>query len=113
MGHYTEDELILYYYGDGRRRGEVERHLDTCGSCAAQYRAIADTLQLASALEVPERGDAYPLEVWQRIRARLPEQEASWWTGWFAWKPLTTAAVTATLIVAAFVAGRLWPSSSP
>ena len=113
MSHYTEDDLILYHYGEGRRRGEVERHLETCESCAAQYHSIAHTLQLVSAFDVPERGETYPLEVWQRIRARLPEQEAPWWTLWLAWRPLSTAAATAALIVAAFVAGRMWPSSAP
>src|SRR5207245_11087688 len=39
--HYTEDDLTLYYYGEGRRRADVERHLDGCAACAALYREIA------------------------------------------------------------------------
>src|SRR5439155_4530542 len=78
--HYTEDDLTLYYYGEGRRRAKVERHLDGCPACAALYREIAGTLALIAAPEVPERGDQYGLEVWQRIRHKLPEQDAPWWT---------------------------------
>ena len=25
--HWTEDDLILYFYGEGRRRVEIEQHL--------------------------------------------------------------------------------------
>jgi hypothetical protein len=113
MGHYSEDDLILYYYGEGRRREEIERHLDACETCAAQYRSIADSLALMSAVDVPARADAYSLEVWQRIRSRLPEQDPPWWTMWFTWKPLSMAAAAAVLIAAAFVAGRMWPAATP
>jgi len=107
--HYSEDDLTLYHYGDLRRRADVERHLDACASCAALYREIAGTLAMIAAPEVPERGDQYGLEVWQRIRHRLPEQEAPWWAGLFRMDRLSLAAAAALLVVAAFVAGRVWP----
>ena len=80
--HYTEDDLILYYYGEHRRRVGVEQHLADCGSCRALYQDIAASLALVADPEVPERGDQYGLEVWQRIRHQLPEQEAPWWAVW-------------------------------
>ena len=110
MAHYSDDDLILYYYGEGKRREVVEQHLHGCEACAATYRAIADTLQLIAAPDAPERGDAYPLEVWQRIRARLPEQDAPWWTLRFAWTPQALAAAAVVLMAVAFLAGRLWPA---
>jgi len=115
--HYTEDDLTLYYYGEGRRRADVERHLGGCAACAALYREITGTLALIAAPEVPERGDQYGLEVWQRIRHKLPEQDASsWQTLWatlFRADRLVFAAAAAMLILVAFVAGRVWPRSSP
>ena len=112
MKHYNEDDLTLYYYGEGRRRADIERHLDACGSCAALYREIAGTLAMIAAPEVPERGDQYGLEVWQRIRHTLPERNASSWrTLWTALSHgdrLGFAAAAALLLVAAFVGGRLW-----
>jgi len=110
--HYSEDDLTLYYYGEGRRRAEIERHLDACGPCASLYREIAGTLAMIAAPEVPERGDQYGLEVWQRIRHKLPEQDASsWrtlWTTLSRGDRLGLAAAAALLLVAAFVCGRAW-----
>ena len=112
MPHYSEDDLILYYYGEGRRRADIERHLGACSSCAAAYRQIAGTLSLVTAPEVPERDERYGLEVWQRIRHQLPEQETAWWPAWLRWDRLAVAGAAAALcaiVIAAFVAGRLWP----
>jgi hypothetical protein len=111
--HFTEDELTLHYYGEGRRRGRIARHLDECATCAAVYREIADTLALVATPETPERGGQYGLEVWQRIRHQLPEQEPP---GWMTWSWLRTgrlafAGAAAALVVAAFVAGRMWPGT--
>src|SRR5262245_3243977 len=107
--HYTDDDLILYYYGEGRRRAAIDRHLAACASCAETYRTIAGTLSMIGEPDVPERGDHYGLEVWQRIRHQLPEREPSWRATWLRWDRLSLAAAAAVLIVAAFVAGRIWP----
>jgi len=113
--HYAEEDLILYYYGEGRSRdrANIERHLESCGDCSATYKALADTLRLIVGTEVPERGEAYPMEVWQRIRGRLPEQQVAWWQRWFEWRLAATAAAIAGLVVAAFIAGRLSPLLAP
>ena len=110
--HFTDDDLTLYYYGEGRRRAGIERHLETCAGCAATYREIAGTLAMLAAPEVPERGEQYGLEVWQRIRHKLPEQETSAWAtlaGVFRPERLVFAAAAAMLVLGAFVAGRVWP----
>jgi len=113
MTHYSEDDLTLYYYGEGRGRAAIERHLDACAACRSLYREIAGTLAMIAAPEAPERGDQYGLEVWQRIRHQLPEQDAgpwrSLWTSLVAVDRLGLAAAAALLVVAAFVAGRVWP----
>jgi len=109
MSHYDEDDLILYYYGEGRKRADIERHLDECGACAATYREIAGTLTMVVEPPLPERGDQYGLEVWQRIRHKLPEQELPWWSLWFRGERLMVVAAAAVLVLAAFVAGRYLP----
>ncbi len=113
MKHYSEEDLILYYYEEGRRRGDVALHLDECEVCAATYRALDATLRLMATPESPERGDQYGLEVWQRIRHRLPAQDVPWWTVWFRQDRLAFAGVAAVLLVAAFVAGRSWSPEAP
>ena len=110
--HYTEDELILYYYGEHRRRDRVEQHLAGCVPCRESFQSLAAALALVSDPEVPARGDQYGLEVWQRIRHQLPEQEAPWWAVWTRPGRLALAGAAAVLVIAAFVAGRTWPGSS-
>ena len=107
--HYSEDDLTLYYYGEARRRDAIERHLEGCPACASVYRDISGTLAMIAPPEAPERGDQYGLEVWQRIRHKLPERPAPWWTAFFRRDRLVFAAAAAMLVVAAFVAGRVWP----
>jgi hypothetical protein len=111
--HYTEDDLILYYYGEHRRRVVVEQHLEACAACRAVYEDITASLALVGELETPERGGQYGLEVWQRIRHRLPEQEPSWWAIWTQPSRLAFAGAGIVLVLAAFVVGRSWPGPEP
>ena len=55
MKHYSEEDLILHYYGDGggqslpgagRRSRAIAEHVDQCADCAARYRELAGTLNL-------------------------------------------------------------------
>jgi hypothetical protein len=109
MAHYTEDELILYHYGEAPRRDRIEQHLHECGPCAAIYGDIARTLALVGDLDVPERDERYGLEMWQRIRHDLPPREVPWFMGLLAWHRFALMGASAALIVAAFVAGLYWP----
>jgi hypothetical protein len=118
--HFTEDELTLYYYGEGRRGHDIERNLESCTGCAATYREIAGTLAMIAAPEVPERGDQYGLEVWQRIRHKVPETRFSGFSGFsgfsrfsrfsrfWGFSGLGLAAAAAVLMIGAFVGGRAW-----
>jgi predicted anti-sigma-YlaC factor YlaD len=110
--HYTEEDLILHYYGERRRAArDVGQHLESCGPCRAAYQALAATLALVTPAEPPARGEQYGLEVWQRIRHQLPERENAWWmaASWFGRNHLATAAAALVLVAGAFVAGRVWP----
>lgn len=112
MTHYSEDDLILYFYGEGRGRAAIEQHLNGCAACAAAYQDLARTLLLVQAPDVPSRDDEYGRAVWHRIRHQLPERDPSW-LAWFGIHRLAIAAAAACLVLAAFVAGRLWPRPSP
>jgi hypothetical protein len=114
MTHCSDDELVLHYYGEDQAPAP---HLAGCGECAARYRELEAVLQSVYSVEAPARGDQYGLEVWTRIRHRLPEPQPAWramgrglWTQW----PVATFATAAlALIVAGFAAGRLWPDTAP
>lgn len=111
--HYSEDDLILYYYGEHRRRARVEAHLAICSPCQALLREIAASLALVPERAIPERDERYGLEVWQRIRHQLPEHEASWWSWGTSPARLALAGATLVLLLAAFAAGRFWPATPP
>jgi hypothetical protein len=106
--HYSEEDLILYYYEERPRSAGVTQHLDSCAQCAAAYRELSATLKMIATPEAPERDEQYGLEVWQRIRHQLPEQEMPWWSVWLRADRLAIAGAFAVLVVAAFVAGRWW-----
>lgn len=126
MTHCTDEDLTLYYYGEGRRRAAIERHLEVCAACAALYREIAGTLGMINAIDAPERSDQYELEVWQRIRHQLPEREEHGFARLarsarfgglldFRVSPFAAAAGLAVLLVAVLLAGRAWrqPGATP
>ena len=81
-----------------------------CTACQSEYEAIARTLTLVATPAAPERGDLYGLEVWQRIRPLLPAQDR--WSRFLRvrWSTLTMGAAVAVFAIAAFIAGRYWPT---
>jgi hypothetical protein len=109
MTHYSDDELVLFFYGEGHRPEAVQHHLDACLACAALYHDIARTMKLVTVPSEPDRGERYGLEVWQRIRPLLPIQAPSRAPAWWQWNHLVSGGAIAALLVAAFVAGRMWP----
>jgi hypothetical protein len=106
MKHYDEEDLTLYFYGEGPNLAAIEAHVAACPSCAARYRDIGATLALLTAPEPPERGDQYGLEVWQRIRHTLRDRRARFFGSWWI-----AAAAAAAVIVVAFGAGERWQQS--
>jgi hypothetical protein len=109
MTHYSEEDLILHYYGEARQRLDIDWHLDGCPECSAIYRSIAGTLQLVPVPDVPERDDSYSLEVWQRLRPRLPEPDGPSWRAWLGWNRVSMTASAIAIALVAFVVGRTWP----
>ena len=109
MKHLSDDELVLHYYGEDDRYGS---HLRACVECAMRHRALASMLEtLTSVDQPPQRGDQYGLEVWQRIRHRLPSPEP-WWRGFWTWQRAGLATAAVILVAVGFTAGRFWPAAN-
>jgi hypothetical protein len=108
--HLTESELILHFYGESGRPTATHAHLGLCPTCRSEYAAIARTLTMVATPAAPGRGDLYGLEVWQRIRPMLPAPNP--WPRFLGvrWSTVTMGAAVAVLALAAFIAGRYWPS---
>lgn len=107
MNHLSEEQLVLYYYGESAALA-VEDHLGRCESCRAAYHTLQRVLNSVDSLPVPERPADYEARVWNAVSAQLGRRRSLAWfsPAWVHWKPLAVAAAAAGLIVAAFLAGR-------
>ena len=76
MMHLGEDQLILHFYGEGRDRQAIDDHLRSCDRCGRQYAELTRVLSAVEATPVPERGAAYPAQVWQALEPRLQSRGA-------------------------------------
>src|SRR5262245_11652430 len=98
MNHLSEEQLVLYYYGESGAAG-VEEHLGSCEECRGSYHTLQRVLNSVDSLPVPERGADYEAQVWRALSTRLPRKRsfASNWSAskWFAWRPMAVAAAMA------------------
>jgi hypothetical protein len=117
MNHLSEEQLILYYYGETGEAGEAldslaaETHLETCTECRGIYASLQRVLNVVDSLPVPERGPEYGAQVWKRIEHRLPASRRSWLILPSAWRWVAISAACAGLMAAAFFAGRSYPGA--
>jgi len=113
MKHIQDDDMVLHYYGEGDDRRAVEGHLSECAACRERFDSLARDMASMGTMEMPERGDEYGASVWARIQPRLEAApDRRWWESLFpvrlTWPRLAIAGSVATLMMAAFVAGRYW-----
>ena len=112
MNHLSEEELILHYYSEETDAFAAEEHLDRCDACRAHYASLQRVLNVVDALPVPVRGEEYGGEVWRRIEGRLPSRRR-WWSLGGSWRWAGAVAAFASLVVVAFLAGRMYPKVHP
>lgn len=114
MKHLSENDLILHLMGDARAAGEISSHLAGCGPCREAFEALERTLHAVSQTHlVPDRGESYGREVWQRLERRLSSIPATAKAGFFPFRGLAFAAISVVLLAAAFLAGRFWSVTQP
>jgi hypothetical protein len=116
MTHVSEDQLVLFYYGEREGQAEVDQHLAACDECRSSYQALQRVLNSVDALPVPERPADYEAQVWNAISAKLPRKTSLSWkvlSGWFQWQRLAWAGGLAALIAVAFLAGRGVKNDTP
>ncbi len=71
MNHYTEEELILFYYKESDHGAEIEKHLAVCDPCHEVHDGIEKDLTAIGDLPFPETGPDYSRQVWEAIEPRL------------------------------------------
>jgi hypothetical protein len=120
MNHLTEEQFVLYYYGESAKgAAEIESHIGLCEQCRGSYQALQRVLNSVDSLPVPERAADYENRVWTAIEGRI--EKRSWLSRWLlsgwllsGWlRPLFAAGATAALVVAAFFAGHMWQKPAP
>src|SRR5580704_13842934 len=111
MNHLSEEELILHYYSEETDAFAAEQHLDQCDQCRAHYACLQRVLNVVDSLPVPARSEEYGSEVWRRIAGRLPSRRRRWWSLQGSWQWAGAAAAFASLVVVAFMAGRMFPTA--
>jgi hypothetical protein len=112
MNHLSEEQLTLHYYGEEEDSVATERHLGECEACRALYGSLQRALNVADSLPVPEPGAEYGERVWKRIEHRLPARRGGVRRVCdlpAPWRWAAAGAAFATLLVAAFLAGRSYP----
>ena len=107
MNHPTEEQFVLYYYGEG---AGIEDHVAQCEPCRAQYQALQRVLNSVDSFPVPERAPDYESRVWASVEKRL-EKRSRWLS--FGWRPMFAAAAMALLVIGAFMAGRGTHKAAP
>ena len=68
------------------------KHLESCGACAEELKAMRSTMALLDEWQVPEPSPYFDV----RLQARLREEMAKPQAGWLAWfrRPVLAAALT-------------------
>ena len=107
MNHLSEEQLVLFYYGESADAGGVEGHLSGCEACRSELRALQVVLNTVDGAQIPERPADYGSAVWERIESRLPARWGPAMWRWWIWAPAMGA-----LLAAAFLAGSLWQRHS-
>jgi hypothetical protein len=115
MSHVSEDELVLLHYREDAGR-DAEAHVASCQACGARLRALAETLSLATAPDVPERGDDYGAAVWARLQPQLGLPERAAESPKLVpfrrrlWPQVAAFTALAAALVFAFLLGRRFPA---
>lgn len=100
MTHLTEQDLVLFYYGEHE---SAAAHLGECEACRQQYQTLQRTLNAVDSFPAPERGPDYESQLWTRLNGQMNFKPVrNWWR-----LPRWSAALAlASLMVAAFFAGQ-------
>ena len=65
--HFTEEELVWFFYGEAENAAEIDLHLQLCRRCRAEFEALKTDMGTIASWTVPDRGPEYGQEVWRAL----------------------------------------------
>ncbi len=110
MSEATEQDLVLYYYGEADHPDEIARQLEESPALLARYEELQAMLDSIADMEIPELSPSYGATTWARLRPQLeaPRRSWSWSVPRWAW-----AGAMSMALITAFLIGRQWPAQGP
>jgi hypothetical protein len=108
MKSVTDEDLILYYYGEA---AEVGLRIEDSPELRDRFQALCKVLDSVVEPAIPELHSSYGASVWHRLAPELEGSHARFWDRdlFRPRRQWALLAAMALLVVAAFVTGRLWP----
>ena len=108
MKHLSEEQIVLHCYGDASDGPAIERHLEACEQCRAEFEHVKSLLAEIPPIEAPEPPAYLEEKVWLNVRDASPEKRPSGWAHVFSPSKWAITAAMAVVVIAAFLAGRHW-----
>ena len=89
MKRLSDEELVLYYYGEAPDPKEIERALESSKEERRRYAELSRVLDTVDEPPIPEKSAAYGASVWRRLE---PQLEKKSWLGSWSWEALVRPA---------------------
>ena len=109
--HFSEEELVWFFYGEAENSAEIDLHLTLCRKCKADYEALKVTMGTIGSWTPADAEPDYGQQVWRELVRRdasiAARKPFAWWRYWLMPRRLAAAALAAGLVVFAFMAGRV------
>lgn len=110
MSHLDEERIVSLCFGFGAPADEA--HAAACPECARAAERLRAMLASVDPGAIPERGEDYGAQVWERLQGRLDFERRAMRRATLRRRVVTWTAVAASVVVA-FLAGREFPHRTP
>lgn len=98
MSHPSEEDLVLYLYGEMEESDFLRGHIESCARCQEELSLLRQVLAEVDEVTPPDRAPDYGVRVWERVSRELPGRKSSRAYVWLA--------AAASLLLATFLVGR-------
>jgi|SRR5579872_893339 len=112
--HLTDDDLVLHYYGEMERADEAraESHLEACRACHENYGRLQRVMAFVDSAPAPDAPEGFERIAWARLEPALGRERRGWMRSLLLTPAyLAFAAGVLVLVGAAFIAGRMLPTT--